>query len=214
MERRTDRQHQGALRALGLGEHDGALHGGLVARHHNLAGRVVVRGGADLAVDGGFAGDFLRLIEIEPEQGSHRTFAHRHGLLHRLTADLEKACRIGQGQRAGSGERGIFPERMAGDIARGVADADLALLLQHGDHRHANRHQRGLGVLGQGEHIVRALEHELGQVLLQRLVDLAEDLARLGEGRGQFLAHADGLGALPRKHVCPAHAHPYFTRHP
>jgi hypothetical protein len=43
------------------------------------------------------------------------------------------------------------------------------------------------------------LADQVGQVLLQRLIDFLEDLARNRKGVGQRLTHADGLGSLSRK---------------
>ena len=41
----------------------------------------------------------------------------RNGLLHGLTAQLQKPRGVGQAEGAGSGQRGIFAERMTGDEA-------------------------------------------------------------------------------------------------
>ena len=54
-------------------------------------------------------------------------------------------------------------------------DVDTVLLAQHGEHRHADRHQRRLRVLGQRQLGFRTLRHQPRQVLAQRLVDLVED---------------------------------------
>ena len=42
-------------------------------------------------------------------------------------------------------------------------------------------------------------EHQLRELLPQRLVDLLEHLAGGGEGGGEVAAHADGLAALARE---------------
>ena len=63
----------------------------------------------------------------------------------------------------------------------------------------------GLGVLGQAQLVVRPLEHQLREILVQCVVDLLEDLARRREGVGQRLAHANFLRPLAGKNECHAH---------
>jgi hypothetical protein len=88
---------------------------------------------------------------------------------------------------------------VAGDDERLALQCGAAFLLQHAQHGHRVRHQRGLGVLGQNEFFGRAFEHQLGQLLLQGLVDFLEHLPRHGEGGGEVATHADGLAALARE---------------
>ena len=45
----------------------------------------------------------------------------------------------------------------------------------------------------------------LGEVLLQRRIDLLEHGASGRIGLGQLGTHADGLAALPRKYECDGH---------
>ena len=76
----------------------------------------------------------------------------------------------------------------------------------HGGER--DRHQRGLRVLGQREPVGRALPHDRGQLLAERVVDFAKHLAGGRKGVRERLAHADGLAALPRENKCDRHAYP------
>jgi hypothetical protein len=71
--------------------------------------------------------------------------------------------------------------------------------LQHPHRRQANRHQRRLSILRQGESLDRPVLHQLVQPLFQRVVDLLEHRAGRGEGVRQLHAHADGLAALAGK---------------
>jgi hypothetical protein len=88
---------------------------------------------------------------------------------------------------------------MTGHRAGLVRQPPAALGLQHPQRRDADRHQGGLGVLGQGQVAFRPLEHELGELLLQRLIHLFEHQPRRCEALRQSEAHADGLGTLARK---------------
>src|SRR5690625_7831698 len=72
--------------------------------------------------------------------------------------------------------------------------------LQHPHHRHADRHQGWLSILRQSELILRSLEHELGEMLIQRVIHLFKYQARCRKGLGQSAAHSHSLTALPRKY--------------
>ena len=198
MEGRAHRQQHAALGALGLGHLDGALDGCLVAAHHDLPAAIVVGDGDDLAERRLLAG-LLGRLELDAEQGRHRADADRHRLLHRLAAQLQKPRGVCELQGAGGGQGRIFPQRMAGDVGRQAGQRLAAILLQDARDRDADRHQRRLGVLGQDEVRFRPFPHQFREVLLQRLVDLLEDVACRGEGLGKVGAHADGLGSLSRK---------------
>ena len=69
----------------------------------------------------------------------------------------------------------------------------------------AGRHDRGLGVFGEGQIAFRAFPHQPRQLLRQRVIDFLEDFARRRERIGQGLAHADGLAALSGKNECASH---------
>src|SRR5690606_38743402 len=72
------------------------------------------------------------------------------------------------------------------------------------------RHDRGLGVLGEGQFVLRPLAHQLEEMLAERLVDLLKHLAGCRRSLGERLAHADRLAALTRKDEC-AHDKPLIV---
>jgi hypothetical protein len=141
-------------------------------------------------------------FEVEPEDRGHGALPDRHRLLHRLAADAQELCRVGDRDHSGRAQRRIFAQRVPGDIGGRVGDAH-PLALQHPHHRQADRHQRRLRIGGEPQRLVGALEHHLAELLPQRGVDLVEHRPCLGKGRGKVLAHADRLAALPRKSECP-----------
>ena len=99
----------------------------------------------------------------------------------------------------------IFAEAVAGDEASSLCQLDAALLRQRGEHGHGMRHDRGLGIFGEPQVLVRSLAHKAEEVLPERLVNLLEDVARGAARLGQRCAHADRLAALPRKKECAHH---------
>ena len=101
---------------------------------------------------------------------------------------------------------------MARDEGSGVVEIDAALLLQHPQHSHRQRHQRRLGVLRQDQFLFRPLEHQPRQVLAQRVVDFLEYLAGGRLGLGKRLAHAHGLTALAGKNERSDHRLPPLNR--
>ena len=60
--------------------------------------------------------DLLRRLEIDAEQRRHRADAFGHRLLHGVAAHAQEPRRVADREAAGRRERGIFAERMAGDI--------------------------------------------------------------------------------------------------
>ncbi len=97
---------------------------------------------------------------------------------------------------------------MAGDEG-GLGDLDAEFRLERPHRRQAHRHQRRLGVLGEGEVLDRTFLHQPEQSLIQRVVDFLEHLAGGREGLGQLGAHADSLAALAGKGEGEAHgSHP------
>jgi hypothetical protein len=137
-------------------------------------------------------------------QCGHRAFADRHGLLHRLAANAQEARGVRKRDRPGTGEGGIFPERVSGNEL-GSTDTDALLFLQGAHHRARDGHQCRLGILSEREAIGGALPHDVGQLLAKRRVDLVEHGARSRESLRQVLAHADELASLPRE--CKGYAH-------
>src|SRR5665213_2968268 len=120
-------------------------------------------------------------------------------------AALEQARRVGQRQGIGGGERGIFAERMAGDVRRMTLEVEPAFLGHDAHRREAHRHQGGLGVLRELKLAFGAFEDDPGKLLLQRLIDFLEHVARRLKGGVQVAAHADGLRALPRENESAGH---------
>jgi len=189
-----------------LGLFDGPVDGGLVAGDDDIAGVVVIGddADADLGTSGG-GGLGQRQIGLRPDQRGHGAASNRNGALHGLAAQLQQAGRVGDRDRAGGAEGGIFAQRMAGDEA-GAADVDAELDLQRAGGGQRNGHQGGLGVLGQRQLVLGPLAHQDRQLLAQRLVDLGIDLAGRGEGVGQGRAHADRLAALSGEQKGEGHA--------
>ena len=77
--------------------------------------------------------------------------------------------------------------------------------LQHANDGERDRHQGGLGVLGQGELILGPHPDQGRERLTERLVDLGEHGTRRRVSLGELRAHADGLTPLPGKNESNAH---------
>ena len=216
MERRADRQKHGALRAGELGELHRPLDRRPGSRHDHLPAAVVVRRLANRAfeIEGAcrLGRNLDRRAEVEPEQRRHRALADRDRLLHRLAPEAQQTRGILKAQGARRAQGGIFAERVAGDEGRVARNAKSGLGLERAKRRHARRHQRRLGVGGQRQFGLGALEHELRQVLRERRIDPVEHLARGRKRFGERLAHADRLRPLTRKHQGRLHGKPRRDR--
>ena len=197
MKWRGHRQNQSPLRAGKLGELRRALHRRRRARNDDLTAAVVDRRMANCAgeikVARRLSGDLHDRPKIEADDGGHRALSHRHGLLHGLPAQTQKTRCVLQRQRPGGAESRIVAERMAGDVGRAPGDIEAGLGLQNPQSGDARGHQRRLGVGGQREFALGALEHQPRQVLGERRVDPREHLARHGIFVSERLAHADRL---------------------
>ena len=99
----------------------------------------------------------------------HRALARGNGLLHRPSARLHRAHRIGKAQRA----RGDMRRPLAQRVSRSQRRRH-ALLGQHAPRRHAYRQNRRLGVLGQPEFLFRPLEAELRKRKAAGLIGLGK----------------------------------------
>jgi hypothetical protein len=95
MERSGHRQQHRATHALGLGDFDRALDGGLVSGHDNLSAAVVVGRLDQLAVRG-LRRNCRRLVEVDAKQCSHGAHPDGDGALHRLTADAHQTHGVGK----------------------------------------------------------------------------------------------------------------------
>ena len=84
---------------------------------------------------------------------------------------------------------------MAGhDVAPGSAT-----FFEHGMNRRRDGENGRLRILGELQLLVGTFEAELGNRESERGVDVVEDAARGGKGRGDVLAHPRVLAALPGK---------------
>ena len=199
MEGRRDRQHHAALAAaLGRQRHS-PLDRRLVARDHHLARRVVIGRNADLGADRRLLRHLAHRLQIEAENRRHGTDPDRYGLLHRLAAAAQKPGGIAQLEAARGRQRRVLAQGMAGHEVRHFGQRLAAVPLDHPDRRKRDRHQRGLGILREGQIALGALEHQTRQALFQRIVQLFEHQTGGLEGLGQLTAHADLLAALAGK---------------
>ena len=128
----------------------------------------------------------------------------RDGVLHGVAAHPEQARRVGQRQRSGRGKRGVFAERVAGDIGRAVGQARAARLErpQRGD-RHG--HQRRLGVGRQRQLLLRAFPDQRSTAARPARRRPPRTPGGLRETPSPDLAHAHALAALTRKGECDRH---------
>ncbi len=94
---------------------------------------------------------------------------------------------------------------MAGDEGHALLERESCLGLKHANDGKRHRHQGGLGVLGQGELILRPDPDQGRQGLAERLVDLGEHGTRRRISLGELSAHADCLAPLPGKNESNAH---------
>ncbi len=118
---------------------------------------------------------------------------------------LQQARRVGEAERAGGGERGIFAERVAGDEGR-------AFEIGPRTPSSARAITARLTAISAGWAFSVRVSSSIGPSRMSRdrcwpksVVDLLEDLARGGEGVGEVGAHADGLAALAGKQEGEAH---------
>ncbi|CUW87103.1 hypothetical protein AGR1B_Cc110055 [Agrobacterium fabacearum S56] len=203
MEGRGNRQHDGALGALFGSDRSRLLDSRLAAGNDQLAAAIVVGDLAD-AENGSLFTDCRNSIVLQPDDRCHRALAHRHGSLHGIAADAEKPCGIGNREGAGSTERGIFAERMASDIRDGVRELQTPRF-QNPHDRHGHRHERRLGIGRQRQRFFRAIPHDVGKLLAERVINLLEHSPCFRIAIGEFLAHADGLASLTGKCECNTH---------
>ena len=162
------------LAPLRLGDLDRPLDRRPVARDHHLRRVVVVRRLADPALRGRLGRHRLDGGEVEPEQRRHRPLAHRHRRLHRLARAAAAAARC---RRASAIRRRRAPNTPRANARRRRPPASIAdaLGLERPQRRDRGRHQRRLGVRGQGQLAMSPSQISARQLLAERLVDLLED---------------------------------------
>ena len=204
MERRRYRQQHGALGTLVLGNLHRPVDGCLVAGHHDLSAAIVVGSLADLTL-GRFARHRNRRLKVETEQCSHGARADGNGLLHRKTTGAQQPRRIGKAEAVSRRQRRIFAKRMAGDIGSIPADGKSGFGFQDAERRNRDRHQSRLRILGKLQRLCRAVPNDGRQPIAKGRVDLVEHSSCHRKRIRERLAHADGLGALPRKSKCCRH---------
>jgi hypothetical protein len=94
---------------------------------------------------------------------------------------------------------------MAGDEARVAANIESGFRFENARRGQTDRHQRRLRIGGQGQVSLRTFEHQSGQILSERAVDLGEDMPCRRILLGEGFAHADRLRPLPWKHESCQH---------
>src|SRR6185503_20782574 len=196
---------QGAVEGSGHGQAYGALgprllaqlrravHRRRVAGDHDLSGRVDVRGRDDLALRGLAAG-LLDGGKVQGQDGRHRALPDRNRLLHVLAAAANGHDGVAQRQDAGGDEGRIFAQAVAGHPLRLHPPRG-----QGARGRDARGQDRGLGVRGELELVLRSFEAQPRQGEAQGAVGLVEYGAALGYGVVEGPPHADLLRSLARE---------------
>src|SRR5690606_19570503 len=183
-----------AARARRAGEPDRALHGRDVAADDHLAGRVVIRRHAFLALHGRVPADALDLLIPEPENGCHRPRPRLAAAVHELAAPahrLHRGCEVEAARGHVSAEFAERVPRREADIPERFRDQAV-----HGDRVHENR---GLRIVRRGQLLLGTLPRDAREVDAERVLRLAPQIARSGVALRDVAAHADELGALARK---------------
>ena len=193
MERRTDVEAHGASRAGLPGRLHGPLHRSAVSRDDDLARRVEVGRRHDFAVCL-LCACALDLVGFETEHSGHGANADRNCLLHETTPRANGTERILEAQAS----RGHVSRVLAQAVARRGGDTQSDRF--HGaEGGHADRQDRGLCVLGQGQLLVGSLETEARDGVREDLVGGLETGCRLRKPLGQRAPHAGVLCSLTRK---------------
>ena len=152
-------------------------------------------GGAGGELVGDAGADVVDALGGEAEDGGHGAKTGGDGGLHELAAGADGADGVGEGEGAGGDVGGVLAEGVAGGEGDGEV-AGLQLGLEDAEDGDGGGEDRGLGVLGELELVLGALEDELGEGKAKGVVGFLEDGARGGGGVVEGSAHADDLGAL------------------
>ncbi|MCY1417247.1 hypothetical protein D3C76_829880 [compost metagenome] len=202
MRRHADRQRHGALGATRLARLDGAIHGPGGAGDHDLARRVEVHRADHFAL-GGFGTGSGHVGIVQTEDCGHATGTGRHGFLHQLAAALHQFHRSGERQAAGSHQRGVLAQAMAGDERRSGA----ALALPQTPQGDGGGKNGRLGLVGLVQALFRAFLHQRPEVIAQGIGSFAEGFAHDGVLSALVGEHADRLRTLAGENECEGCGH-------
>jgi hypothetical protein len=200
MKRGADRQRNHTFGAERLRALSGPPDRFRAARDHDLSWRVQVCGADHVPLrrlDAGLRDE----RGVQTKDRRHRAAADRDGLLHVPPSIADDAHGIGEGEGAGGNVRGILTEA----VARNNRRLDAAARQQALD-RNRHRQDRRLGILGERQGVIGAVEDRAAERHAERLVGFREGLATDRERGGERLAHADALRALPWEYECKHHA--------
>jgi hypothetical protein len=155
---------------------------------------------------GGFACDRAHFFRLEPEDRGHRSLPNRDRLLHSTAANPHEFRGIRQCEGAGSGQRRILAERVAGDETRIAREIDAGFGFQNAHGGDGNGKKSRLRVLRECEAVGWSIPHDGTQLLAERGIDFIEYGPRNGEALRKRLTHADRLAALAGECECDGHA--------
>ena len=163
-------------------------------------GALKFAGRDDLALRG-LAAERLEPRRLEAHDGRHRAGARRDGLLHRAAARAHEAHRVlerraPRPRRARSTRRASDPRRRRAAARSGTRSRIAARMAQ------LVATMRGLGVRGEGELLLGALEDEPREALAERGVGALEHGARGGRDR-----RARPGPCRPPASPCPGNSH-------
>ena len=181
---RHDLERPRLPRPLGDGFHRGDH-----ARDDDVAGPVVQRERHGSVVVGAETGDD---VVVQPDDGGHRPRPPDAG--HELRPHLHGPQGGLEVDDAGDVQRGQLAHAVAGDRVRFDA-----LGPEDGGGRHTAHEQRGLGVLGARQLLLRAFPAHSAQVEGHHVGGGLEHRLRLRVEVVQTLSHADALGPLSRE---------------
>ncbi len=182
MERRRNRQHQGAFCTLGLGSLGRTLNSRLMAGNHRLFGLIEIHRLHDLSL-GRLSAGLNDRRRIQAENGCHRPCAGRHRVLHGAGAQLNQRHGILERQHAGGDQRRILTQAMASHQRRLRA----AVFQPQPINGNAGSQHQGLGVDCLVQCLGRAFADQLPEVAAQCRRSLIKSGAH--NGRITILGH-------------------------
>ncbi len=191
----ADLERQHASRAMRHAPFAGAVDRRRITGDHRLIGGVEI-GGHDRP-DSGLARRAAGRVHLcfrQAEHRRHRARTRHPRFVHQRAPAAHQSGRVGGRDGAGGDPGAVFAQR----VTRGGADV-AEVIADHRVDRDRMGEDGGLGVVGQGELVVRALPHQRRQRLLQRVVDLLQHVARGRKAVGEIARHADPLRPLTGK---------------